>query len=426
MHRAKAYIIILILCAPSLCNDKYDLTLVSSIIKFANGLERLPIMIADLLIDDIKINHIPQQILDLSDVPERIKNSINSNTNNHVGSVGLLLDPLWYPNREFYKATPNSFIKLAYSMLEGTAIPQRWVSILNEHFDAVIVPDAWLVEVYTNSGVNIPIFVLPIGLYLSDFLSRPKHVKSDIFTFGLSAASVPGKNHEKVIDAFVQEFLTNPNEAQKVKLKIHSRGGDRIDKIAQYIGKTGQKNIEFIPRSLTQSEYIDFMTSIDCYVLLSMGEGFSITPREALSLGIPCILSNATAQKTLCKKSFITAVPADIRVPAYYSIFGETIGYKFDCHVSDARKAMRSVYSNYDVHLRKAQRAREWVKRYHYVNLKQKYLALVRPKDVILGEKNHLDDNVIITSSPKLYQKYKTLISRSAPDCNYSNLTFSA
>ena len=35
---------------------------------------------------------------------------------------------------------PMSTVKLAYSMLEATAIPHEWASIINRDFDAVVVP----------------------------------------------------------------------------------------------------------------------------------------------------------------------------------------------------------------------------------------------------------------------------------------------
>lgn len=398
----------------SSASASYDLTLISSTIKFATGLERLPITITDMLMDDIKINFRQSMVIDYKDIPARVKTTLSKNINTEVGTVSLLLDPLWYPDQDFYKAVPNSPIKLAYSMLESTKLPDEWTHILNNYFDAVIVPDPWLVNVYKNSGVTIPIFVLPIGLHLSAFLKMPaKTCSNNIFTFGLSAAAAPGKNHEMVIDAFVEEFLQNPLEQNNVRLRIHSRGGSKTENIKKYLQQQPSTAIEFIPRSLSQREYLQFISSLDCYILLSMGEGFSITPREALAAGIPCILSNSTAQKTICKSSFVEVVEASISVPAYYDIFKETLGVKFNCTLAAARKAMRNVYTNYSAYLEKAQAAREWVKRYQDTTLKDKYLTLVKPKKIILGKKNRIANSVIETTSPSLYEKYLHLISQS-------------
>jgi glycosyltransferase involved in cell wall biosynthesis len=298
-------------------------------------------------------------------------------------------------------------------MLESTQIPTEWTFILNHYFDAVIVPDPWLVNVYKNSGVMLPIFVLPIGLHLSSFFKIPtKTTVNKIFTFGLSAAAVPGKNHEIVIDAFVEEFLKNPCDKDKVRLRIHSRGGKHIEEIRKYISDVRSNTIEFIPHSLPQQKYIQFMASLDCYVLLSMGEGFSITPREALALGIPCILSNAAAHKTICESSFVEIVDAPLPVPAYYSVFNETIGLKFNCKLTDVRKAMRNVYNNYLKHLARAQQGREWVKNYDENALKEKYLSLVKPRKVVLGNNNRILDSALETDSVQLYEKYVDLLAR--------------
>ena len=66
-------------------------------------------------------------------------------------------------------------------------------------------------------------------------------------------------------------------------------------------------NVELTEGMLSREENIDFFRDIDCYVLVSKAEGFSITPREALAAGIPCILSNNTAHKTICETGLVYA-----------------------------------------------------------------------------------------------------------------------
>ena len=60
----------------------------------------------------------------------------------------------------------------AVSMLECSSIPYYWVSILNNKFDFVIVPDQWLVKIYEDCGVTIPIFVLDLVV---DYSGLIKH-----------------------------------------------------------------------------------------------------------------------------------------------------------------------------------------------------------------------------------------------------------
>jgi hypothetical protein len=71
----------------------------------------------------------------------------------------------------------NSEIKIAYSMIESTAIPKFWTQILNDYYDMVVVPDDFLVNVYKNAGVKIPIFVLPLPVLFNDSDFEYQHKK---------------------------------------------------------------------------------------------------------------------------------------------------------------------------------------------------------------------------------------------------------
>ena len=56
-------------------------------------------------------------------------------------------------------------------------------------------------------------------------------------------------------------------------------------------------------------------------------EGFSITPREALAMKKPCILSNNTAHKKMCAKKYAYGVKSEIKESAYYNIFGKDVDF---------------------------------------------------------------------------------------------------
>lgn len=118
------------------------------------------------------------------------------------------------------------------------------------------------------------------------------------------------------------------------------------------------------------------MKSLDCYVLLSKGEGFSIAPREALALGIPCIITNNTAHKTICNTGFVCNVKCNKKINAYYPWFGN-VGYQFDCSVDQVCRCLKLMYQNYSNYKVKALKARDWVKSYSYKNLRAKFLEII-------------------------------------------------
>jgi len=306
-----------------------------------------------------------------------------------------------------YTSIPNdSIINYAYCATERTKITPEAASRYNNHFDALLVPDTWLVDVYKNSGVTIPVFTLPLVLDLETLLSKP--IKTEVskpFVFGFSGAFMPRKNHELLITAFTQEFGKNPD----ITLRIHGRFTTNSSKIKKLLQETNNPTIEIIQKSFSRNEYEDFISSLSCYVILSRGEGFSITPREALAAGIPCIVSDNSAQTTICETGYVAAVPSTIVKPSYYFITGNNLGHEFDCDITDARKALRDVYENYQHHLNLAQQGKEWTKQYLVKNLKPKYLNVANPKKVILGDTNEITAEYIMTNSRTFFDKYRKL-----------------
>lgn len=382
----------------------FDLTIAGKI-RFADGIGRLPIIWIDSLKDVFKINFVPTTLpIDLNNISYSVQQII-TNHDKTPGKVCVFLDLLWYKYSTPSVYAPKSNIRIAYSMLEASAIPVQWSHILNNLFDAVVVPDKFLIDVYKNSGVKIPIFVLPCMLYLKDFLSRPLKTKANKpFTFGVSAEFIPRKNLKILLESFGKEFGGNPN----FKLKMHGRIGDTKE-LTDIIKTYKIHNIEIINQSLSQTDYINFMSSLDCYVFISKGEGFSITPREAMALGIPCILSNNTAHITLCNTGLVKAVNAYIQEPAYYDVFGAHCGHYLSVDELGVRKAMREMYNNYSLFLEKAPYARQWVRKYDRSQLKARYINLISPVKVILGNKNIVTSKYLMTNSQSLYLKYKKL-----------------
>lgn len=382
-----------------------DLT-VSGYVLSADGLGRIPIGIIDLFKNDLTINCSlsPSNLHGLSKKAKEI--ILNPDTT--PGNVCFYCGPIWYENKPFlYTHAPNSKIKIAYSMLESSEIPPQWVKILNENFDAVVVPDQFLVDVYENCGVKIPVFQLSLGMFLDEFLDRPKRKRpSSPFVFGTTVSCDERKNYALLIESFAEEF----GNSDQVILKLNARFGN-VKFYTELIKSLGVNNIHFTHQVLDHDDYIEFLDSFDCFINLSKGEGFSLCPREALALGIPCILTNNSAQTTICKTGFVRAVPSEISEPAdYCGLFGDrTIGNYFTASKEDVREALRDVYSNFDFYQKKAKEGSRWVKRYHWKKLKSRYMNLIKPKSVLLGHENKITDKYMMTTSPTLYKKYQKL-----------------
>lgn len=391
----------------------FDLTVVGRA-KWADGIGRQSIELLDCLKDMLVVNfaHInPGNELCLQDIPEKVKDIIVHSKKGY-SNVVILEDVVVDGNPTgtySYKKMPAGSIKLAYSMFESTYITSEGARILNNDFDAVIVPDPFLVDVYKNSGVTIPIFVVPLGCYMHDLLIQPlKTIAHKPFTFGFTGAFIDRKNHMMILESFAKAFGNSPD----VRLVLHGRpdeGVDLVQGLNLRVKELGLTNVEIIVQSLTHSEWLYFMNSLDCYVSLSKGEGYSRTPREAMALGIPCIISDNTAQKTICESGCVRVVPSTIEKPAYYTHLQKVIGTNFDVLLDDAVKAFKDVYEQYPYYIQKAKQGRIWVQKYLYENLQPYYINIVKPKKVILGHTDDVTSDYLMTTSPKLYKKYTEL-----------------
>lgn len=387
-----------------------DLTIVG-FIDLSDGVGRQSLELLDAFKQDFSISFLPTRPSKLNDVSSSLKRLLRQKYR-PLGKVVIFEDLLWWPGEYKYRKMIDSgaeqSIKIAYSMVESSKIPGEWVLILNEHFDAVAVPDKFLIDVYQKSGVKIPIFELPLGLDLSPLLeislkAQPHHP----FVFGNLSGCNDRKNQLLLIRAFAKTFGDNPN----VKLRINCRAGEKevSNAITAELEKLGQSNILFTQFRLEKSEYLRLFQEIDCYVNISKGEGFSIQPREAMVLGIPVIATNNTAQQTLCESGLVKTVSCSQKELAIYP-WGDYYGHFSSCTLEEVANALKNVYENYDAYLQKGTEARAWAAQYQYKNLKPLYESLIKPKKIILGSENKITSTCLMTTSEKLYHKYQQLL----------------
>lgn len=426
---------------------KYDATLVG-FVNFADGIGRHPILFKECLEGSASMN-----FLSTRDIPPAVEDAqlglprLNPENKEDIGAVAILTDILADQALNIYEKMPDSLIKVAYTMFESTDIPKNWVSILNNKFDIAVVPDPFLVDLYRKCGVTIPTFVLPLPLMLKDFLAMNKtNMPHRPFTFGFTGGLWKRKNHIRVLEAFAQEF----GNRSDVRLVLHGRFGeaDIIKSLTNTIIEKNLNNVELIVGPYSHEEYLNFFKSIDCYVSLSMGEGFSITPREAIACGTPCIITNNTAQTTICSAGSVRVVESAIPVPAFYDAHYDNeyittygldqikqykgilgtfnnpfldediditcragfVGNQFDCTTEAVQEAMRDMYVNYQDYLDKAPYGKVWVKQYLKENLQKLYGTLVKPQSVYLGNQNKITQDGLMTNSRALYEKYTYIL----------------
>lgn len=377
-------------------------------IVMADGIGRQTVELAQVLAKKYKVQ-ILSRYINKTDIPKEIKKVLKTKFKKQA-RVTIVEESLWSPgdplDRFFPNVSTKDEIRFAYSMLESTRIIPEWVMMINLYFDGVIVPDPFLVEAYQKSGVTIPVFCIPLGLDLENFLKVPlKEPKTNgPLIFAALGSGIDRKNHKLMIQAFAKALGNNEN----AWFYINCRTVDPEvrEEIINEIKKQNCSNIKFTEVCLRKDAYLKFFSHVDCLLSFSKGEGYAIQPREAMALGIPVIITDNTGQSTICKSGLVKVVSSDIQEPCYY--FGREIndGEQFNCNLGEAVAAIQDVYQNYMQYAQKGAIMRKWASLYNYKNLEDQYYTLVAPKKIALGEVNEVTADCITTNSPSLYRKY--------------------
>lgn len=390
------------------------------VINQADSIGRQPLDLINMLSGEVDMNFIGK-VISRNDLNVNAK-SVLRNFNFKIGHIFFYeyVFNVWEEedykfNRTKYKLLSkingldrSKQIWIAYSMFESDKISPFWVAELNKNYDLVVLPDANLVSIYESSGVKIPIFVVPLAVNYGEALIQPlKREAHPVFTFADFSAMIDRKNTVKLLQAFKQAF----GDRTDVRLLLSSRMSEDLhrQKIIDYITENQMNNVDYDISVKDTTTYNKLFDQVDCYISLSKGEGFSVQPREAMARGIPVIVSDALAQKTIADSDFTKAVNANIGKPAFYYNGQVMIGKNFDVEIDEAANAMLDVYNNYQKYLEFAPEARKWAKQYTYDNIRPLYLNLVKPQKVILGKENKITKDYLETNSEELYHKYNNI-----------------
>jgi glycosyltransferase involved in cell wall biosynthesis len=168
---------------------------------------------------------------------------------------------------------------IAILPFETTRIPRSWVGKL-AHFDAIFTPCQQNIQMFRDSGITIPIHLLKWGYDATKFrpILRPER---PMFTFGHMGALSIRKGTDLLVQAFTEAF---PRETD-VQLICKSS-------FPNYPFSTKDKRIKI---HLTPWDHEDLMKNfygaIDCFVFPTRGEGWGLTPMEAMATGVPAIVT---------------------------------------------------------------------------------------------------------------------------------------
>jgi glycosyltransferase involved in cell wall biosynthesis len=269
--------------------------------------------------------------------------------------VGLLYS---YPNAVLQM---QNDVRLIFTMFESDKIPDDWPEYLREA-DEVIVPSKWCQKVFKKSGVETTVVPLGYNHRVFKYVERPVPVEENKdFTFIHYNAFNVRKGFFEVVKAFEAEF--EPHEPVKLILKTTS------EQPPLPLPKSMYPNIEVIKGQVRDFELVNILGRANCMIFPSRGEGFGITPLEAMATGMPAIIPNAHGMTEYFNPDYMLEVKIKEKTPALYRRFkGEDVGDMVLCDVDDLRRQMRYAYNHQREMKQLGKRASEYVKQWTYEN----------------------------------------------------------
>jgi glycosyltransferase involved in cell wall biosynthesis len=230
-------------------------------------------------------------------------------------------------------------VKIIFTMFESDKIPDEWVDYLKEA-DKVIVPSHWCMEVFAKSGINAQ--VIPLGIDESIFtpVERPlKEETHEPFYFLHYNAFNVRKGFLELLNAFKKEF--DPSEPVRMIFKTS------LDQIPLPLSPQQYPNIIIEKGQLEELKLVELLHKADCFVFPSRGEGFGMTPLEAMATGLPVIVPNAHGISEYFDSECMYDVKYQADTPAiYYKYKNQDVGHMITCDVDDLARQMRYVYTH--------------------------------------------------------------------------------
>lgn len=191
---------------------------------------------------------------------------------------------------------------IGYTIWETSKLPDLWVDQINKGADKVLVGCEWNKQVFQESGVNIPIGVVPHGLNVDKYKDNKSYdilgLKDDTYVFYDIFQWSERKNPISLIKGYWYAFQNDENVALVLKTYRNNYEDaekqavrDAIKYLKQITHLDKYPPVYYVSDMLSESELLGLHARGDCYVSFDRAEGFGLGPFEAGASGNPIIVT---------------------------------------------------------------------------------------------------------------------------------------
>ncbi|MGF7047891.1 glycosyltransferase involved in cell wall biosynthesis [Paenibacillus sp. DS2015] len=306
------------------------------------------------------------QALKRQGVNIKVGTGLNGGVTNRKNKVLIYHYPPHTINFKKERANFNHII--LNTVWETSRIPNRWVPYMNK-YDAVCVPSQQNKQAMLNSGVRVPIFIVPHGVNTSMYspANKPIHLREANGKFAF--VSVFGFQHRKNPEALLRAYWEEFSAADHVVLVIKTNGYAAYEneqwirnKIQRYKVRLGIRKqtapIILTARHLNAQQLKGIYTRGQAFVLPTRGEGVGLPFLESLASGTPVIATGWGGHMDFLNSSNSFLVPYKLSNPAtrmnskqsisreFRSLFAQKGQRWAEVDIRSLRHKMRLAYSN--------------------------------------------------------------------------------
>lgn len=233
----------------------------------------------------------------------------------------------------------NTPVKISYTMFESTQYPRFWEPYLKQA-NHVIVPTQFCADIMKkNFGVEPE--VIPLG-YDPDFFYHIDRTRNDDhkFTFLHYDAFKWRKGWDIAFTAFNLEFGETGGDDVRLVFKTTLQHTPPLQEYPK---------VKIIKGIFPQDEMMSVLKDADCFIFPTRGEGFGLTPLEAMATGMPAIVPNHSGMSHYFHNEYCMNVECE-EVKARYDnieLRQLELGTYWQPTVESTRKAMRSMYESW-------------------------------------------------------------------------------
>ena len=200
-------------------------------------------------------------------------------------------------------------VAVAMLFWEESLLPAETIALLGRHFRAVVAPTAFVRDVLLDSGLPLPVRVIPPALRLDRFAAlrdaRAARRGGDVHRFlphcFLHVSSCfPRKGVDVLLRAWARAFRAGDPVRLVIKGFPNPHNTVAADLAALQASDPDLAPVELVDRDLDPDALLALYADADTAVLPTRGEGYNLPAAEALAAGLPLIVTGGGGHLDFC------------------------------------------------------------------------------------------------------------------------------